>query len=153
MFDVTALPANMRGKIMVSLSPSETNGTVCWEWTGATNSTGYGSMTGGRKGLTVLTHRNAYQLLVGTIPAGLTIDHLCRNKLCVNTDHMEPVTIAENNRRKNAAQTHCKQGHPFEGDNLRVAKRPGGYARRVCVACQRARNREWMRTSRMAVAS
>lgn len=140
-FDVTALPMNMREKVMVSFDPKMTNGSVCWEWTGATQSSGYGSMAGGRKGLTVLTHRNAYTLLVGNIPQGLTIDHLCFNIICVNTDHMEVVTRAENNRRKNAQQTHCKQGHPFEGDNLRVVTRKTGNVHRICVTCQRAAGR------------
>lgn len=133
-FDVTLLPENMRTKIMVSLSHALTNGTVCWEWTGATNSNGYGSVAGGRKGLTLLAHRRAYMELVGAIPRGLTIDHLCFNRTCVNTDHMEVVTTAENNRRKDARQTHCKQGHELSGDNLYVRKR-GTSTHRVCRTC------------------
>lgn len=141
MFDVTALPANMRDKIMVSFSPALTNGTVCWEWTGALTSKGYGSMTNGR-GSSKLTHRAAYETLAGPIERGLTIDHLCFNIICVNTDHMEVVTNAENNRRKNARQTRCKQGHELSGDNVRIARRKD-WPQRVCVTCQRGWSRAY----------
>lgn len=145
-FDVTKLPANMRAKIMISADQSSTNGSACWEWTGAVQSSGYGSMTDGRGG-SKLTHRAAYEQLVGKIPSGLTIDHLCFNKLCVNVDHMEVVTIAENNRRKSARQTHCKQGHELVGENLRIAKRRD-WTQRVCVTCQRAWGRASERRAR-----
>lgn len=135
-FDVTALPPNMREKVMVNFDRPETNGSQCWDWLGAQNSKGYGSMTNGRGG-SMLTHRKAYEQLVGAIPRGLTIDHLCFNKICVNTDHMEVVTNAENNRRKNARQTHCKQGHELSGANVRIANRKD-WPQRVCVTCQRA---------------
>lgn len=128
MFDITALPLNMRDKIM----PGE-NG--CWEWLGAKQSSGYGSRGNGR-GKSELTHRAAYEIVVGPIPFGLTIDHLCFNKACVNTDHMEPVTRSENSRRKIEAQTHCKRGHELAGDNLREKVRRDGLAYRVCVTCQ-----------------
>lgn len=150
MFDILALPANMREKIMVSVDQRETNGSVCWEWAGATNSKGYGSIgVGNRK--TALTHRRAYELLAGKIPAGDTVDHLCLNMICLNTDHHELVSRAENSRRRHAAQTHCKEGHPLSGENLRLAKRSSGNTHRVCVTCQRARNREWMRASRESI--
>lgn len=146
-FDVTKLPANMREKIMVSTDQKLTNGSVCWEWTGALNSKGYGSMTNGRRG-SQLTHRYAYELLVGSIPRGLQIDHLCRNKSCLNTDHLEPVTNAENARRAAAVQTHCAQGHPLSGDNLRMKPRRGGRAQRSCITCQRRWTAESERRAR-----
>lgn len=129
MFDITALPLNMRDKIM----PGE-NG--CWEWLGAKQSSGYGSRGNGC-GSSMLTHRAAYEIIVGPIPRGLTIDHLCFNKSCVNTDHMEPVTRSENSRRKIAAQTHCKHGHPLSGENVREKVRRNGLTGRVCITCQR----------------
>lgn len=150
-FDVTKLPANMRGKIMVIVDQKLIGGTACWEWTGAQTRTGYGSVsTGGAK--SALAHRASYIAVVGKIARGYTLDHTCRNKLCVNTDHLEVVTRSENSRRRHAAQTHCKLGHELSGDNLRVVERPGGYTRRVCITCQRARNREWMRANRKAEA-
>src|SRR5690606_13797613 len=65
----------------------------CWEWTGALNSRGYGCV--GIDSKRYLTHRVAYEALVGPIPEGLTIDHLCRNKVCCNPAHLEPVTARE----------------------------------------------------------
>lgn len=67
----------------------------CWLWTGGHS--WYGAIRIGRKVLRV--HRVVYELLVGPIPAGLVLDHLCENKLCVNPDHLEPVTQSENMRR------------------------------------------------------
>lgn len=128
MFDITLLPDNMRDKIM----PGD-NG--CWEWLGAVQSSGYGSITNGA-GSSSLTHRAAYENIVGEIPKRLTIDHLCLNKLCVNTDHMEVVSRGENSKRKLAAQTHCKRGHELAGENLREKVRRDGNTYRVCVTCQ-----------------
>ncbi len=96
--------------------------------------------------LPVTTHKVAYELVCGDVPAGLELDHLCRNRLCCNPAHLEPVTSAENKRRgdglRNAAKnkkakTHCSHGHPFSGANLRLI--PQG---RRCRACEQRRKRE-----------
>lgn len=118
----------------------------CWLWTGAKTTTGYGSVW--LDGRSVKAHRVAYELLVGRIPDGLTIDHLCRVRLCVNPAHLEPVTNRENTLRSpqseasvNARKTHCPKGHPYEGRNLRVwvnKQRPTMVQRR-CVMCDRFR--------------
>lgn len=116
----------------------------CWEWTAATTGT-YGAFTlnGNRK--QVRAHRYAYELWRGPIPAGLHIDHLCRNPLCVNPDHLEPVTCRENLLRgetsnaANLAKTHCKRGHAF--DELNTLHLKSGA--RVCRVCNRARQREF----------
>jgi hypothetical protein len=87
-------------------------------------------------------HRFAWELLRGAIPDGLTLDHLCRNRRCVNPDHLEPVTAVENTMRGqaphaiNARKTHCLRGHAFDEENTYV--RSDGA--RICRACVRARN-------------
>ena len=86
------LPQNMRKKIAHGPIP-----TTCWLWTGAVTSSGYGSFV--HEGRAKSTHRLPYELIVGPIPHGLHIDHLCRNKKCCNPEHLEPVTPIENRRR------------------------------------------------------
>ncbi len=76
---------------------------TCWLWTSTITGNGYGHYS--IKRVKVGAHRFAYELMVGPIPQGLTIDHLCRVKACVNPDHLEPVTQAENNRRGIEART------------------------------------------------
>lgn len=129
-----ALPENMRSKIERTDS--------CWNWVGATNSRGYGSLTNGHGG-TMLAHRRSYEATRGAIPAGLTIDHLCMNKVCVNPVHLEAVTGAENTRRAAAALTHCKHGHPLAGDNLRIKTLKDGAQRRCCKTCAVRHAREY----------
>ena len=96
--------------------------TDCWNWKGATNGIGYGQFGVNYKLL--LVHRLIYKIYHCEIPEGLTIDHLCRNKLCVNPNHLEVVTNMENNLRgyslsaQNARKINCIKGHPLNGDNL-----------------------------------
>lgn len=87
----------------------------CWLWTGGVTGRGYGSWRDPDR-QSHAAHRLAYELLVGPIPAGLTIDHLCRVKICVNPAHMELVTPGENIRRARQ-QTHCPQGHEYTPEN------------------------------------
>lgn len=75
----------------------------CWEWSGSViKSTGYGQVWA--DGTNHLAHRVVYELLIGPIPEGLQLDHLCRNRRCVNPEHLEPVTGKENIRRGHAAR-------------------------------------------------
>jgi hypothetical protein len=114
---------------------------ACWPWPGKLNHNGYAlictttAQLPGRKRCGS-GHRKAYELLIGPIPEGLTLDHLCRVRHCVNPWHMEPVTNTENVLRgqsftaKHAKKTHCPSGHPYSGENLRMYE-----GRRYCRAC------------------
>jgi HNH endonuclease len=101
----------------------------------------------------MLAHRLAYILEIGPVPAGLTLDHLCRHRACVNPAHLEAITNHENILRgagasaQHARQTHCVNGHPFDAVNTYIRKtvgRPG----RECKECSRLRNRERYRADR-----
>lgn len=116
----------------------------CREWLGDKSNSGYGRFwIGPEKSKKALAHRWSYEYHVGTIPEGLVIDHLCRNKLCVNPEHLEPVTAAENVRRgvsverikaAAASRTHCRRGHEYtEGNTGRRASRP---SERICLECR-----------------
>jgi hypothetical protein len=116
---------------------------ACWTWMGNVSNGGYGQINNG--GRLVMVHRLAYELLVGPIPLGLQLDHLCRNRRCVNPAHLEPVTQQENIRRgnsgqKNAARTHCPDGHPYDESNTYLS--PGSKSR-TCRTCQQAARRRW----------
>jgi len=115
----------------------------CWLWTGKIDKRGkgYGVFTYRENGKpkSVGAHRYAYELWVGPIPPGLTIDHIwpiCQNTHCVRAPgHLEPVTPAEQNRRYYSRQTHCKWGHKFTPENTRIS--PEGH--RLCRQCTRRR--------------
>ncbi|WP_081287478.1 HNH endonuclease signature motif containing protein, partial [Mycobacterium asiaticum] len=95
----------------------------CWEWIGAIQSRGYGSFA--HEGRTWSTHRLAYELLVGPIPDGLQVDHLCFNKRCCNPTHLEPVTGKVNcERTERARKVRCVHGHPLVSPNLIIKPRP-----------------------------
>lgn len=131
----------------------------CWAWTANLNNKGYGRITVGGK--SILAHRFAYISLVGAIPEGLELDHLCRNPRCVNPEHLEAVTHRENllrgvgtlinigrrghgskthcskthGSKTHGSKTHCKHGHPFNEENTYVWMRDG-HAERACRACR-----------------
>lgn len=124
---------------------NETTG--CWEWqAGKNRKWGYGTFR--VKGYrTKKAHRFSHEFFKGPIPAGLTIDHLCRNKGCVNPDHLEAVTNRENSLRsdniagRNARKTHCPKGHPYDEKNT-FKQFLGG---RGCRACNKEYQRLWAR--------
>ena len=112
------------------------NGTPCFPWPGRLTERGYGVLS--LRHQVVRAHRAVYIKTRGEIPAGMTIDHLCRNKKCVNPDHMEVVSGRVNTLRSygptalNARKTHCVRGHELSGNNLRIVC--GG---RECLACKK----------------
>lgn len=110
----------------------------CWLWTASKNEHGYGHFSLSHADA-CKAHRFAYLAVVGPIPEGLVLDHLCRNRACVNPDHLEPVTQRTNARRgeagtHNAEKTHCPAGHAYSDDNT---YRQGQRGRR-CRACREA---------------
>lgn len=118
------------------LRPDESG---CWLWAGQISTAGYGVFSRSRDGLVsarrqIEAHRYAYETLVGPIPDGLELDHLCRVKACVNPAHLEPVTHAENIRRAWVAlRTSCPKGHAYDDDNTIVNAR----GHRRCRTCAR----------------
>ena len=129
----------IRERLMARITPGA-NG--CWVWTGRMATNGYGQFWD--QGRTILAHRAAYQALRGVIPAGLELDHLCRNRGCVNPDHLEPVTSQENTRRGlgacglNARKEVCPAGHAYTPENTYTYPRTG---HRRCRECGRDRDR------------
>lgn len=119
--------------------------TGCWNWTASLFArTGYAQFRyspqkNGRG------HCWAYEHYVGPVPPGLQLDHLCRNKRCVNPGHLEAVTAQENVLRSdnacglNARKTHCKHGHEFTPENTHVNKAGS----RMCRECMRQQGRDW----------
>ena len=140
--------------------------TGCWEWTASTSGGGYGMFQ--IQGSQFMAHRVSYELNVGPIPEGLTLDHLCHNpdecknenhndcphRACVNPEHLEPVTMRENNMRAysfttiNLAKDACPSGHPYDEENTKWYQ-----GRRYCRACHKIHSREWARRKRAATSA
>ena len=133
---------NLMDRFWAKVSPEPNTG--CWLWSGCDNGEGYGTVYSGGKNHKA--HRVSYELHNGKIPDGLQIDHLCRVRCCVNPDHLEAVTQKTNVQRGEAVKkcrehfaaiTHCPQGHPYSGDNLRITTSGS----RLCRECHRSRER------------
>lgn len=116
----------------------------CWLWIGSLNASGYGQFNPGGRGRPVRAHRWAWEHLVGPIPEGLHIDHLCRNPPCVNPDHLEPVTPAENTRRGHHPSVRtrrsgtCRRGHVL----AEVGVERVSATSYTCRACRRDKVRQ-----------
>jgi hypothetical protein len=127
----------------------------CWEWD-RPRKDGYGQFAAGNNRVSVPAHRWSYEFLVGPVPDGLDLDHLCRNRRCVNPDHLDPVPNAENILRgtspsaSNARKTECEHGHALDTGNTYIT--PDG--RRQCRACRSAASTKYqMRRARQRAAA
>lgn len=127
---------------------------TCWKWVGARNPKGYGTFMYPTKGEFVCAHQFSYWYHKGSVPDGLTIDHLCRNTSCVNPDHLEAVPMIENIRRgSHATKTRCKHGHEYTPENTIWLKRSSKrHAHRVCRTCFNKNARQRYHKSKLKMA-
>lgn len=131
----------MNPRLAAKFTPDPETG--CWEWTGCRDSAGYGRVQRLTYG-TPMAYRAVYEDRFGPIPDGLTLDHLCRNRGCVNPDHLEPVPQRENVRRgvskvaAQMAQTACLRGHDFSEHGYISSQ-----GKRRCRSCDAIRDRKY----------
>jgi len=130
-------PAEGRSLVQRFFEKVQVRHVGCWVWTATRIRKGYGHFH--TNGGMVTAHRMAYELLTGPIPEGKTLDHLCRNRICVRPDHLEPVDMRTNILRgnglaaQNARKVSCPVGHQLIGENLYRHKD----GRRECLSCRR----------------
>lgn len=118
---------------------------TCWIWTASLNHKGYGQFQSSTYGRPMLAYRFAYLMLVGEVPEGLVLDHICEVKACVNPQHLEPITNQENlirggvgqkNAEHHKSRTHCRNGHEYTEENTSYWNRKSrGVLTRRCNLC------------------
>lgn len=129
---MSQIEQNRNGKRRDYLNSYQLGFGGCWIYTGSINNRGYGTVLG--RG----AHRYFYTALVGAIPQGMQLDHLCRTRACVNPDHLEPVTQSENLRRANLF---CRRGHRMdEANTYRYAGSRSSHS--TCRTCKKEAKRE-----------
>lgn len=146
MSTVANRPTRVNWSVFEILKRSNVRSSGCWEWR-KTVARGYAGMTK-YKGKCEHAYRTSYMVITNTdIPPGMQIDHLCRNRACVNPFHLEVVTRDENIRRrvphktyKRKRLTHCKRGHEFTAENTIERQSADGRLMRRCLTCERAVN-------------
>ena len=138
------IPENRKARFMARVEIRE-NG--CWYWLGAINKTGYGvSSIDGQK---TLAHRAFWIFENGQVPEGMDLDHLCRNRACINPEHLEVVTRSVNLRRGFEARG-CRNGHKFNNEDFSIVHRSDGTTERRCKVCHRANNKRVKARKRIA---
>lgn len=123
----------IQGRFWSKVRKTET----CWIWNAFKNKGGYGHFW--VNGQNVYAHRFSYEIVNGKILSGMSVDHLCRTRCCVNPGHMQIVTLTENSWRNKTSQmnvkkTHCKRGHKFNEENTYL---PPNKNERICRECKR----------------
>jgi hypothetical protein len=122
----------------------------CWKWLPTLNEGGYGRLWGD------MAHRLSYSAYIGPIGKGLDIDHLCRNRYCVNPKHLEPVTRRDNllrgigtdlQKRKALEKTHCPEGHELTMENIYIRPCDGV---RICMTCKKIKSEKWQKENKIA---
>ena len=128
-----------------ALAKYEVTSTGCWVYTGYCDRYGYGWVRGAESG-TRLAHRASYELHVGPIPEGMTVDHLCFNPPCINPEHLRLLSRSENaSRQRKALSLHCKNGHAFSTENTYLAPSATSIdgRKRQCRTCNRESQRRY----------
>lgn len=131
-------------RFLIKIKINEATG--CWEWTAATAGDGYGWLfarkTNGRK-TSIYSHQFSYEFFNHVeIPSGLTVDHICRNMICVNPFHLRLLSLVDNilcgqaGPANNKRKIYCKRGHPLSGENLYIVPNSGYRQCRTCIRYQ-----------------